>query len=127
MSNIHGMKLVTGEDIIAKCTFLAGGKTALANPAIVGMVPDQTGRPTPGLADYLPFATKKQIILLDHHILYSYEPVGPMLNAYSERFGGGLVAVKKPGLIMPMDMATPNPVAKEPDNSNVVPFTKRES
>ena len=116
--NIFGIKLVTGEDIIAKVVSGTNNKTTLANPAMLGMVPDSMGRPTPGLADMLPFADKKQIVLSDFHILYMYTPVQPMLNAYNERFGNGIITAVKPSLLVPETSPVP------PRNDNVIPFTK---
>jgi hypothetical protein len=121
--NIVGIKLVSGEDLIAKITEFTKDKTKLHNPAAIGMVPDGQGRPTTGMADYLPFAAKKEIVVSDHHILYMYTPLQGMVNAYSERFLGIIPSVK-PGLIMPETTAAPS--SRIPLNENIIPFTKKD-
>jgi hypothetical protein len=106
MLNIFAMRLVNNEDIIAKvetATTSTGFKTKLklSKPAIIMMMPDQSGKPNMGLADYLMFAEKKELMIDEDHILFMYEPMTQLLNAYNQMFGSGLVVPSSANGILP--------------------------
>lgn len=104
--SVYGFKLVSGEEILGKVSGaslqrLSGeskqfgpSKITIENPAILAMIPDERNRPTPGLADFLPFSNKKEITIEESHIVFTYEPVLPMVNGYNAKFGSGLVQAK---------------------------------
>jgi len=93
MSNVIGIRLISGEDVIAKIENL-GTKIKLIKPAIFGMTQGPDGRAQPGLADYLPMADKKEIIIDEKHILFQYDLKIELYNAYTSMFGSGLVIPK---------------------------------
>ena len=104
---IFNIKLVNGDDIIASVD--TGNRTAaqciplgfslsegdrtkikLTKPAAIMMTADQAGRPKVGMADYLMFAEKKEILVDESHILFMYEPAIDFINAYNQLFGSGI-------------------------------------
>jgi hypothetical protein len=108
---IVGIRLSSNEDIIAQvdgalidkynasvCT-----KLNIKVPALIGMMPGKDGNPTMGLADFMPFAEKKEMILSERHIIYLYELDKNLEAAYKRMFNvpQGLVLPEKPSLVIP--------------------------
>lgn len=95
---IGGFRLLTGEDIIAIVVESYGiDKVKLKKPAIIAMMQEGTGKTSVGLADYLPFAdaSRKEIEINKDKIVFEYEPAIDIVNAYSTRFGSGLIVPQK--------------------------------
>jgi len=84
------MRLVTGEDIIGDVTTDGTGES-ISKPAIIGVQQGPGGRPQLGLGDFLPFAKTKKIRIGSDKIVYFYEPMPEVFNAYNKTFGNGLV------------------------------------
>lgn len=108
---IVALRLISAEDIIVQVDqseftkYKNGGTmrfTATA-PALIGMVPGQNGQPSVGLADYLPFADKKEVTLTQTHVMFDYVLDKGIENAYRKRFGpaAGLVLPESQGIILP--------------------------
>jgi len=119
--DIFNIKLVNGDDIIALVD--TGGRTAaqcsrvgcicqgaslgegertkikLTKPAAIMITADQSGRPKVGMADYLMFAEKKEILVDESHILFMYEPAIDFINAYNQLFGSGIVLPPKASVL----------------------------
>lgn len=115
MSNVFGIRLVNGENIIGKIENTANGagegsafkknsSIKIINPTVIAIAHDQ-GKPNMGLVDYLPFSDKKQIVIDETHILFMYELKNEILNAYNVMFGSGLII--------------------PPTKANIFPFTKK--
>ena len=86
------MSLINNEDIIGEVT-AHKDYTEINKPAIIVMMQGQNGQPNLGMADYLVFAdeTKKAIAIQLSKILFQYIPSPDIKNAYSQKFGSGLV------------------------------------
>lgn len=96
MGKILAIKLINGEEIIAKIenAVSANGmaKLKLVKPVtIIISAESTTSGPKIGLVDYLMFSDKKEIQIDETHILYMYEPLNSIMNAYNQMFGSGLV------------------------------------
>lgn len=93
--NILVVRLITSEEIIAQVDTennpMNFGKLKLINPAAIINRQTPTGQPTMGLADYIPMAEKKEALLNESVILFTYKPVIELINAYNQAFGSGLV------------------------------------
>lgn len=97
---IKGIRLVTGEDIIGDVDYEDTGikvigwaptKLTINKPAIVGVQRSSDGQPQMGLGDFLPFSKVKKIEIVSDKIVYFYEPMLELVNAYNINFGTGLV------------------------------------
>ena len=53
-----------------------------------------------GLVDYLPMAKNKEIVVSSNNVLFIYEPMVDVENAYNQSFGSGLVIPPKSGLVI---------------------------
>jgi hypothetical protein len=52
------------------------------------------GKASMGLLDYLPMAKNKEIVVSSSNILFVYEPMVDVENAYNTSFGSGLVIAR---------------------------------
>tara|TARA_B110001454_G_scaffold136920_1_gene127237 strand:+ start:580 stop:930 length:351 start_codon:yes stop_codon:yes gene_type:complete len=103
MANIQIIKLTSGEDIMGEVSDTEiDGKAFLLieNPAVILMMPkpgsdDEFGV---GLAPYAPFAKEHKVPIFPNHIISVYDPDRNLLNAYSQKFGSGLIQVGSPGV-----------------------------
>jgi hypothetical protein len=90
--NIKGVRLLSGEDIIANVTLLPNVKIySLEKPAQIMVQQGPGGKPQMGLGDFLPFAKEKKIEIDASKIVFLYDPIPEMVNAYNTSFGNGLV------------------------------------
>ena len=98
METIFVIRLVNGEEIVGQVETSELG-IKLKDPAALIVQPGQNGRPSVGLADYMMFAAKKETTLSPQHILFCYEPVMEIKNAYNSAFGSGIVVASQPNVI----------------------------
>jgi len=99
MDNIMMVRLINGEELIAKVQ-LADDMLQIIKPAGIVMQGDpSTGRAQMGLVDFLPMASKKEISLHVSKILFTYEPMADVENAYNSMFGSGLVVPQKKSIL----------------------------
>lgn len=104
---ILGFKMVNGDDVFAEVIPYDeyGDSDSEKNYRVknpVGMIVQphpQTGQPTPGLADYLMFAEKKEVVFPKSAYMFTYEPSVNIINGYNKTFGSGLLIPNRPTLI----------------------------
>lgn len=105
------IRLITSEEIIAQVDTennpMPFGKMKIINPAAIINRQTPTGQPTMGLADYLPMAEKKEVLLNESVILFTYKPMIELINAYNQAFGSGLVLT--PSLAKPITKSFTKP------------------
>ena len=94
--NIIVIRLITSEEIIAevrpeKNANAMFGKLKLINPAAIITRQDPGGQPKMGLADCVPMADAKEVLINENVILFTYKPVVELINAYNKAFGSGLI------------------------------------
>lgn len=85
---VEMLKLVTGDDIIAKCTN-HGEKITLENP--VKIIYTQQGI---GMIPYVSFYKSNKLVIAKEHIVFYGEVTEEIFNTYNEKFGSGLVLAK---------------------------------
>lgn len=98
MSDILGLKLVTGEDIVGTVTIDEKG-VQVKSPAIILVQPGPNGRPSMGMADFMMFAEKKEMLISPYNVLFMYEPMLDIKNSYNSAFGSGIVVANSPNVI----------------------------
>jgi hypothetical protein len=97
MSNVKIVKLVSGEEIIGKVieapqtltsSQVQGSPLVIQKPAAILLDP----RGKMALVDYVPMADKKEITLKAENVMFVYDPVIEVTNAYQKSFGSGIIA-----------------------------------
>jgi len=114
MDNIFVIRLVNGQEIVGQIQN-SGQGIKIKKPAALIIHPGQNGKPSMGLADYMMFASKKETTISTQHILFCYEPVIEIKNAYNSSFGSGIVVASQP---------VSHSASHSASQSNVIPFTK---
>lgn len=97
MTNIKCLRLINGEEIVANVESIEGG-VILHDPAALIMQQDN-GRPSMGLADYLPLTDSKKITIAVDHVLFVYDPNVSIKNAWSSMFGSGIVVAQRDNIV----------------------------
>lgn len=97
---INGIKLVTGEEIIADVSATQEGRLKLTNPVKMQMVPPQIagGQPSMGFAPFPSFGVQKKdsfTLVEPLHVVYMYELDEELMNHYNQVFGSGIVTPSK--------------------------------
>lgn len=100
---IKGIKLMTGEDLLADAELFNGVYT-LTNPVRLAMIPPQNGQTQPSVG-FAPFPTfglqsSKNIIQVSGgSVSYEYIPDEEMEQQYNKVFGSGIVLPTKKLLV----------------------------
>jgi hypothetical protein len=94
--NIQGIKLVTGEEVIADISVTNEGQLQLKNPVQLRMVPPKVpgAQPQMGFVPFPAFSQQKQdeIILVEPlHVVYNYTPATDISDNYNQMFGSGII------------------------------------
>lgn len=96
---IKTLKLITGEDVIADCTF-QDDKIILENPVQVTLVPTRTSnQPNFGFVPFPLTSNDKKITIGVNHVIFSAEPAEEFLTQYNAIFGSGIITPPK-GIIV---------------------------
>lgn len=89
---IKGMKLVTGEDVIADIENSGDNLYKLKNSVQLRMVPPQIAgsQPSMGFIPFPPFGdTRNNTILIEPlHVAYVYDPIEGIVSNYKQTFSG---------------------------------------
>lgn len=88
---IRGIKLVTGEEIIADIENSGDNRYKLTNPVQLRMVPPQVagGSPSMGFMPFPPFGKENESVVIEPlHVVYLYEPVEDIVSNYKSFFSG---------------------------------------
>ena len=94
MNDIKGLKLITGEDVVAEVGVYGGEMTTLKNPVMIVVQPGVGGGAQLSFAPFPPFSKEsktKEVPLRNEHVVYTYEVQQEILNGYNSLFGSGLV------------------------------------
>ncbi len=94
--NIQGIKLVTGEEVIADVSVTIEGQLLLKNPVQLRMVPPKVAGASPQMG-FVPFPTFSQqkegetILVEPLHVVYNYTPATDISDNYNQMFGSGII------------------------------------
>ncbi len=102
--NIQLIKLKSGEEIIGDvvATGFSEGEEFITvkKPAVVQIVPQQqTGKLGIAIVEWIPWLENQEVSIEESDIMFSGKPIDNISNAYSERFGSGIVTSSK-GLLL---------------------------
>lgn len=95
---IKGMKLVTGEEVIAEVENSGDNRYKLTNPVQIRIVPPQMSGAQPSMG-FVPFPTfggeKQSLVIEPLHVVYTYDPVDDIIDNYKQTFGGIITPPKQ--------------------------------
>ena len=97
VESVMVVRFFTGDEVIGKVSAFGQHNIVIKKPAAIVMQPGANGKASMGLLDYLPMAKNKEIVVSSSNILFVYEPMVDVENAYNTSFGSGLV-IPKSGL-----------------------------
>lgn len=88
--NIKLLRLVTGEDVI---TELVENDTTYTfkNPLIVYIRPSETGIPSIGISQWVPYAAGKEFVIAKDKAVFVTEPAEDIRKQYDQVFGAGII------------------------------------
>ena len=96
--SILGIKLVTGEEVIAKVENSGDNRLKLNNPVMLRVVPPQIqgGPPSMGFVPFPAFGEPNgQPVLIEPlHVVYTYTPVSDIVDNYNQ-WNTGIVTPSK--------------------------------
>lgn len=98
--NILGIKLVTGDEIIAEVSFTEDGRFNLTNSVQLRLMPPQRpgAEPSMGFAPFPPLAKQGKnvtTIVEPIHIVYTYIPDDVIIDNYRATFSGIVTPTKQ--------------------------------
>jgi hypothetical protein len=94
--NIQGIKLVTGEEVIADVSVNPQSQLQLKNPVQLRVAPPKVAGASPQMG-FIPFPTFSQqkegeiIIVEPLHVVYTYTPASDISDNYNQMFGSGII------------------------------------
>ena len=95
---IKGIKLVTGEEIIADVENSGDNRYKLTNAVQLRMVPPQIAGAQPSMG-FVPFPTfgepLQSVIVEPLHVAYMYTPAEDIVSNFNQAFGGIATAPKQ--------------------------------
>jgi hypothetical protein len=98
MDNVIYIKMMNGEEVIGKVKTEDEDTVTLEKPAIVMLVPNETGGVGVQMGPYS-MLTDKPIAISKQALLFIAEPTSDLLNSYNANFGSGIIVPPKQGLI----------------------------
>lgn len=96
--NIQGIKLVTGEEVIADVSVNNQGQLLLKNPVQLRVAPPKIAGSAPQMG-FVPFPTFSQqkegevVVIEPLHVVYNYTPATDITNNYNQMFGSGIITL----------------------------------
>jgi hypothetical protein len=88
--NIKLVRLVTGEDILTEYTD-AGTDAVFTNPLIVYIRPTETGVPSVGMNQWVPYASSKEFTIDKDKIVFVADAAEDLTSQYDKVFGSGII------------------------------------
>ena len=89
--NIKLLRLVTGEDVLTE--ILDSGDIAykIKNPLIVYIRPTETGVPTVGMSQWIPYSADKEFTVKHDKIVVTSNPAEDLRTQYDRVYGAGII------------------------------------
>ena len=94
VESVMVVRFFTGDEVIGKVSAFGTNNMLIKKPAGIIMQPGSNGKTSMGLLDFLPMAKTKEIVVSSSNVLFVYEPMVDVENAYNQMFGSGLVLPK---------------------------------
>lgn len=91
--NIKLVRMVTGEDVLTELKE-EENYYVFTNPWMVFMRPSETGVPTVGMHQWIPYSTDKKYEIGRDKVVVVSEPAEDLRRQYDKAFGSGLIIPK---------------------------------
>ena len=88
--NIKLVRLVTGEDILTEYKEV-GDKALLTNPLIVYIRQTETGVPSVGMNQWVPYAASKEFAVSLDKVVFVADAAADLTSQYDKVFGSGII------------------------------------
>lgn len=95
---IKGLKLVTGEDVVAELESESETEYVLLNPVGITVLRGKDGQPNVGFSPFPIHAVQASgttLVIAKRNVVYSYEPAEDFKSNYDQIFGSGIVLPNK--------------------------------
>ena len=89
--NIKLLRLVTGEDVLTEILDAGDVAYKIKNPLIVYIRPTETGVPTVGMSQWIPYSADKEFTIKNDKVVVVSEPAEDIRSQYDRIFGSGIV------------------------------------
>lgn len=85
------LRLVTGEDVLAEIVDSGDVAYQIRNPLIVYIRPTETGVPSVGLSQWIPYSADKEFTIKNDRVVVESNPAEDLRNQYDRVFGAGII------------------------------------
>jgi hypothetical protein len=85
------MRLVTGEDVLAEIVDSGDVGVQIRNPLIVYIRPTETGVPSVGLSQWIPYSADKEFTIKHDKIVVTSNPAEDLRTQYDRVYGAGII------------------------------------
>lgn len=100
MANIQLIKLITGEDIVAKYEMTSENSVKLTNAVQISVVPSRSGGTNFGFLPYPMYSESKDLEIRLDHVVYTVDPAQDFLDQYNQVFGEIITPPKAGSIII---------------------------
>lgn len=85
------LRLVTGEDVLAEIVDAGDIAYKIRNPLIVYIRPTETGVPSVGLSQWIPYSADKEFTIKNERVVVESNPAEDLRSQYDRVFGAGII------------------------------------
>jgi hypothetical protein len=85
------MRLITGEDVLAEIANRDELGICIKNPLIVFIRPTDTGVPSVGLSQWIPYSADKEFTIKRDRVVVECNPADDLRTQYDRVFGAGII------------------------------------
>jgi hypothetical protein len=89
--NIKLLRLVTGEDVLTEILDAGDVAYKIKNPLIVYIRPTETGVPTVGMSQWIPYSADKEFTVKHDKIVVTSNPAEDLRTQYDRVYGAGII------------------------------------
>lgn len=85
------LRLVTGEDVLAEIVDAGDIAYKIRNPLIVFIRPTETGVPSVGLSQWIPYSADKEFVINNDRVVVVSNPAEDLRSQYDRVYGSGII------------------------------------
>ncbi len=85
------LRLITGEDVLAEIVDHGDIAYHIRNPLIVFIRPTETGVPSVGLSQWIPYSADKEFFIKLDRVVVESNPAEDLRTQYDRVFGAGII------------------------------------